>query len=368
MKRLLLATDAVGGVWQYSLDLARALAGCGYESVLALLGPRPSAGQRAAARGLKLIETGLPLDWLGRDAAALSAAGRALAALARREGADVVQVGSAALLGDGGFDVPVVAVQHSCVASWWQAVRGTALPRDFRWRADLVRAGLAAADAVVTPSAAFAEVTRRLYGLRRAPEVVHNGRARPPLAEAAGHDCVFTAGRLWDEGKNLATLDAAAARLPVPVHAAGPLAGPNGAGIAFDAIHPLGELDDGGIRRWLSARPVFASAALYEPFGLAVLEAAAAGCPLVLSDIPTFRELWEGAALFVPARDADGFAEMLGALVGDDFRRDQLGRAARERSLRYTPRAMAAAMAGIYDRLLAKAPARSAAVKMAAAL
>ena len=52
-----------------------------------------------------------------------------------------------------------------------------------------------------------------------------------------------------------------------------------------------------------SARcPIFVSAARYEPFGLAVLEAAQAGCALVLSDIPTFRELWDGAALFVPRR------------------------------------------------------------------
>jgi glycosyltransferase involved in cell wall biosynthesis len=36
---------------------------------------------------------------------------------------------------------------------------------------------------------------------------------------------------------------------------------------------------------------------LYEPFGLAVAEAARAARPLVLSDIPTFRELWGDAAL-----------------------------------------------------------------------
>jgi glycosyltransferase involved in cell wall biosynthesis len=44
---------------------------------------------------------------------------------------------------------------------------------------------------------------------------------------------------------------------------------------------------------------VFASMALYEPFGLAVLEAAQAGTRLVLRDTPGFRELWDGAATFV---------------------------------------------------------------------
>ena len=45
--------------------------------------------------------------------------------------------------------------------------------------------------------------------------------------------------------------------------------------------------------------------ARYEPFGLAVLEAAQAGMRLVLSDIPSFRELWDGAATFVASRRAD---------------------------------------------------------------
>jgi glycosyltransferase involved in cell wall biosynthesis len=52
----------------------------------------------------------------------------------------------------------------------------------------------------------------------------------------------------------------------------------------------------------LAERPVFVSASRYEPFGLAVLEAARAGCALLLSDIPTFRELWAGAAAFVRPR------------------------------------------------------------------
>ena len=102
--------------------------------------------------------------------------------------------------------------------------------------------------------------------------------------------------------------------------------------------------------RW-AARPVFVSAALYEPFGLAVLEAAAAGCALVLSDIPTFRELWDGAALFV-APDEAAIADAIAALVADPARRAALGEAARARAARYTPDATAAAMAALHARLL----------------
>src|SRR5207253_1364845 len=102
-------------------------------------------------------------------------------------------------------------------------------------------------------------------------------------------DFVFTASRLWDEGKNVTTLDAAAARLKVPFEAAGAQRGPNGAAVQLDHIRPLGELSAARLGALYGARPIFASAALYEPFGLSVLEAAHAGCALVVSDIPTHR-------------------------------------------------------------------------------
>jgi glycosyltransferase involved in cell wall biosynthesis len=355
MLRVLVTADAVGGVWQYSLDLARGLSRLGVETVLAVMGPSPSAEQTAAAEaieGLELVDTGLPLDWLADNASSLRAAGEEIAKLAKRRGADVVQLNTPALAAETDFKLPVVAVQHSCVATWWEAVHGTALPADFAWRTELVRLGLRSADKVVAPTAAFAAATQRVYGLAEAPLAVHNGRSPFPVFEQAPHDFVFTCGRLWDEGKNLSTLDAAAQNIPVPVRAAGPLAGPNGARVVFDNLHCLGTIEEAELARWLSARPVFVSAALYEPFGLAVLEAAAAGCPLILSDIPTFRELWDDVAIFVPPRDEEGFTRAIANLVGDDFERAVMGRAAQERAARHTPDAMAAQMAAIYRALL----------------
>lgn len=353
--KLLVTADAVGGVWQYSLDLARGLSALNFDTALAILGPSPSEQQLAAARqiaGLELIDTGLPLDWLAEDARSLARAGAALDKLARQTGANILQLNMPALAATTDFHLPVVAVQHSCVATWWEAVHGTALPDDFAWRTALVGSGLVKADAVITPTAAFGEATRRRYGLPKPPKTVHNGRAPLPVPEAASHDFAFTAGRLWDEGKNLVTLDGAAGRLGVPVHAAGPVRGPNGTSVAFDHLHCLGTLGEEELGRWLGARPVFVSTALYEPFGLAVLEAAAAGCPLILSDIPTFRELWDEVAIFVAPRDEQGFADAIGDLVGDGSQRSRMGQAARERASRFTAEAMAAQMAGIYQSLL----------------
>lgn len=364
--RVLVTTDSVGGVWVYSLELAHALAPLGVEVLLAVMGPSPSETQRRDAGSARLIDTGLPLDWSDTSAAELARAGRTLAAIASREGADVVQTCSAAVLAEAEFAQPTVAVQHSCLASWWAAVRGTPLPADFAWRTDLVQRGLCRADAVVAPSAAFAADTARIYGIGGVA-AVHNGRLPGPPSDGEPSDFVLTASRLWDEGKNVATLDAAAAQLNVPFRAAGAPRGPNGTGIRLQHLETLGHLESASLAGLLRQRPIFASAALYEPFGLSVLEAAQAGCALVLSDIPTHRELWREAAIFVQSRDADGFAIAVRRLLDDPSLRAELGAAACSRAAEYTPGHMAAAMAWIYADSLTRAVGRAAPLQLAGA-
>lgn len=316
--RLLMTTDAVGGVWRYSLDLARGMARL---PILAVLGPSPSHAQHkeAAALGLQLIETGLPLDWTAENEAALAATTVALQALVDREAASSVHLHAPALAGARRWAVPVVAVAHSCVATWWEAVRGGHLPADFAWRTAATRAGLQTADAVIAPTRAHATAVQRIYG-DVAITVVHNGSQdrRPGLwshpFSPAGERVVFTAGRLWDEGKNAIALDRVAGALGAPVRAAGPVVGPNGTRIELPNLRCLGTLGPEQMWRAYAGATVFASLARYEPFGLSVLEAAQAGLSLVLSDIPSFRELWDGTARFVPV-DADSTPALRAALA-----------------------------------------------------
>lgn len=349
--RVLLATDAVGGVWVYSVELARALQPLGVEVHLAVMGPPPGEAQRREASGIPLIDTGLPLDWMDTSPDEQAQAGLSLAAIATREKVDIVQTCSAAILARAGFAQPTVAVQHSCVASWWAAVRGTPLPEEFAWRRDLTGEGLRNADAVVAPTAAFADETRRLYDLPQPVGAVHNGRSVAPQHSAEQGRFILTASRLWDEGKNVATLDAAAAQIEAPFHAAGSIRGPNGASIRIDHLLLQGQLDSDRLAELRGARPIFASAALYEPFGLSVLEAAQAGCPLVLSDIATHRELWGEAAVYVPARDADAFAAAINGLLAEPQRGETLGRAAQQRAALYTPEQTAETMKALYEQL-----------------
>jgi glycosyltransferase involved in cell wall biosynthesis len=352
MTRLMLVTDAVGGVWTYSLELARALRQWDIETLVTVIGRAPSQEQRQEAAGFELLETGLSLDWTASGPGEVRRTGCALAEIAGTEGADIVHLNSAAMAADCDFERPLVVVQHSCVATWWDSVRKGPLPNDFAWRRDLLDCGLNKADAVVAPTASFAAQLSRVYGLSRPVRCVHNGRRALPMKKRGPEDFVFTAGRLWDDGKNVRTVDGAAAQLKVPVEAVGPLAGPNGTAVSFEHLQTPGELRLPQIAERLAARPIFVSPALYEPFGLSVLEAAQAGCALVLSDIPTFRELWGGAAVFVEPCDSDGFADAIGQLLASPERRSDLAIGVRTRALRYTPEAMGSRMAQLYSDLL----------------
>lgn len=356
-RRLLLTTDAVGGVWTYSLDLARALADLDDVVVfLAVLGPRPTVSQldeAAAVPGLQLIATGLPLDWTAKDEPAVREAAWLLAALASEVGADSVQLHTPALA-ICPYPCPVVSVVHSCVATWWASVRHGSLPTDLAWRAGLAREGLRRSDRVIAPTRAFAAEVQRTYGLRSAPEAVHNGRALDsPTSEPV--DAALTAGRLWDEGKNVAAFDRAAALSHVPFLAAGPLAGPEGGAVTLSAAEAMGKLSSETLRELLGRRPVFVSAAIYEPFGLSVLEAARAGCALVLADRPGFRELWREAALFVDAHDAPAIAAAVERLIALPALRDELGGAAMARASDFTAERMGSAMLAIHRDLAAVA-------------
>jgi glycosyltransferase involved in cell wall biosynthesis len=354
-RHLLMTADAVGGVWTYSLDLAAALAAMGTRTTLVVMGPRLDAARRAEAAlipNVTLVETGLPLDWLALDPPELQSAGRELAGHAERSRADVVQLNAPALAADARFACPVVGVCHSCLVTWWEAVRGGPMPADFVWRSEMLARGYAACDALVAPSGAFADATARVHALSRRPDVVWNGR-RPRAVTGAMVPFAFTAGRLWDEGKDLATLDRAAALLDIPVLAAGPSRGPNGAAVELPNLRLLGSLDAAALEAWLARGPIFVSAARYEPFGLAVLEAAQAGCALVLSDIASFRELWDGAALFVAPGDDAGFAAAVMELSRNQEQRSSLRVAALQRAGRYSAEAMALGMAAVHSRLYA---------------
>jgi glycosyltransferase involved in cell wall biosynthesis len=353
--RVLLTADAVGGIWTYAVDLARGLKALGVEPTVAVIGPPPSpeAAAPLALAGVEHVPLEAALDWTAGDACEVADAAKKVAELAAARRAHLVHLDHPALAGAADLGLPVIAVAHSCVATWWAAIKDGPLPPDLAWRAELTGRGYRAAQGVVAPSAAFAAATRAAYRLAVAPTLVPNGRASPSRAgRLPARPFLLTAGRLWDEGKRLDVLDRAAGRLGVPVIAAGPLEGPNGAIVALPNCVTPGPLGGDALDRLCRSCAAFVSPAGYEPFGLAVLEAAQRGAPLILADQPTFRELWDGAAWFVPPGDDAAVAEAARAVIASPPLAAKLSRAARARARRYGVEAMVGGTLRAYRALL----------------
>jgi glycosyltransferase involved in cell wall biosynthesis len=356
--RVLLTADAVSGVWRYAIDLASWLAARGVKIALATMGPPPSAAQRTEARmirGLELHESAWRLEWMDDPWADVDHAGEWLLDVARRTRPDVVHLNGyvhAALP----WRVPVAIVAHSCVESWWRAVRDEPAPGRFeRYRAE-VRRGLDAANVVIAPTDAMLRALADAYGPVDG-RVIPRGVRTVLYEPAAKAQIVFSAGRLSDPANNLDALRAIGPRVAWPIVVADPQERsvveaspdePNG-------VCVLGALAQGEIARWLAHAAIFALPAVYEPFGLSVLEAALSGCSLVLSDIPSLRENWEGTALFVDPRDRDALVRAISRLAWDAPARARLAAAARARGASFTRDRMGAAYLSVYGEL---APAR----------
>jgi hypothetical protein len=179
--------------------------------------------------------------------------------------------------------------------------------------------------------------------------------SQPPKIICHKENFVFAAGRWWDEGKNGSVLDAAAPEIAWPVLMAGPVRGPNGQFAPIQYAGALGELPYREVCTLMARAGIFVSPSIYEPFGLAALEAAHAGAALVLADIPTYRELWEGAALFAQADDPAAFAAAANRLIEDVYLRGEVAKLARARAGLFSPQAQAQAMLDIYRSVCAVA-------------
>jgi glycosyltransferase involved in cell wall biosynthesis len=194
---------------------------------------------------------------------------------------------------------------------------------------------------------------RQEYGEIPRLRVVPNARsvtARNGTTEKA--PIVFSAGRIWDEAKNIVALCDAAPAVDWPVYVAGDAAFEGAGGRNLPGVHLLGRLEPAEVAAWLSRASIYALPARYEPFGLSVLEAAIAGCALVLGDIPTLRENWGGAAVFVPPGDSVALAAAIQRLIADEPERKRLTELAIQRSREFSVDRMAGQCLAAYAEIL----------------
>ena len=320
-------------VWDFILDLVTGLGGEGVEVVLATLGTRLTPAQRRDVRvipNVLLAESDYRVEWMPEPWDDVAESGDWLLGLASRYGVDVVHCNHLVHAGLP-WGVPVLVVGHSCVRSWWEAVQASALPSWERYARE-VRESLRAANAVVAPSQTMLASLERHYGPLGDAAVVHSARRPMPHTSARKDARIFAAGRLWDDAKNLSALGRVACQVPWPIHIAGATQAPSGARASIPDVELLGALTPRAMATWLRRSAIFALPAKYEPSALTVLDAARAGCALVLGDIPSLRELWDDAALFVPPDDDAALADALSRLATDTALRTTMARAARTRA------------------------------------
>jgi glycosyltransferase involved in cell wall biosynthesis len=242
--RVLMTADAVGGVFSYALELARALGPLGVEVTLAIMGRPPSGDQRAALRTLRHVQAFVgefDLEWMPDPWEDVCRAGEWLLNLQQRTQADVVHLNGyahAALP----WPVPTLVVAHSCVLSWWQAVKREAAPSTWQRYQREVSRGIARTQLLVAPTRAMLDAILDHYGPPRRTRVIPNAVDATEYQGAAKHPRVLGAGRVWDEAKNLAALAAVAPELPWEVAIAG-------------EREERASGDDGPAVRWLGCLP-----------------------------------------------------------------------------------------------------------------
>jgi glycosyltransferase involved in cell wall biosynthesis len=351
---VLMTADAVGGVWTYALELCRQLDARGVDVTLAVMGPQPSPSQRDEIGRLRRVTLhGRPyrLEWMDDPWEDVAAAGEWLLSLERQVQPDVVHL-NGYCHGASPWQAPVVMVGHSCVLSWWRAVRGQLAPATWDRYAKEVTRGLHAADAVVAPTVTMLRWLEEFYGPLAHGRTIPNGRSMTVEAPANNEPLILTAGRLWDEAKNVAAICDVAADVDWPVVIAG--------SVGEERIRPttraryLGPLPSEVLQHWMTRASIYVLPARYEPFGLSVLEAALAGCALVLGDIPTLREIWHDAAVFVASDDRGALRAALANLIHDGHRRNTLATAARRRAAALTPQRMADGYCALYAELMSE--------------
>jgi glycosyltransferase involved in cell wall biosynthesis len=302
--RILMTADAAGGVGVFAAELAAGLQQRGHRVLMVVFSPTQPA---VNTRPVEWVWAPFRLEWMdsGGDAGApaLDAQrGRAfLAQLGRRWRAELLHSNQFAYVAavDG---VPTLLSVHSDVVSWWRTVRRSPPPDNAyqRWYRAQAAQALASADGITVPSASACRDLLAGFACPRPVRVIHNGRCPDGIPSLPKQALAVAAGRLWDQGKRLSLLGELPLPLPLEVAWAGEAQDPSRpeAAAAPPGVHACGRLSAEEMARLLARARAYIGTSVYEPFGLAVLEAALADCALVLNDIPSWRELWSPVAQF----------------------------------------------------------------------
>jgi glycosyltransferase involved in cell wall biosynthesis len=349
--RILLTTDTIGGVWTFTKDLCEGLLACGHDVALVSVGRRPYQAQaqwcketrRWAGQRFRYEAWTTPLEWMESNESAYRGAEAALLRMAKDFKADLIHANQFCF-GALPTSLPKVVTAHSDVLSWASVCRPEGMG-DSAWMrryCALVSDGLRGADAVVAPTKWMADALTRGFAAAGDVRVVLNGRTIPSPAMPRVERLLqaVSIGRGWDEAKGFAVLEGLEAAMPVLVAGETALEGPGGAGA----------LSEEQVLALFRRSSVYVAASVYEPFGLAPLEAALCGCAVVANDIGSLREVWGEAAVYF--RGAAELKRILNRMVEapGELRSAQLQ--ARRRGLELSAERMVDGYLDLYAELL----------------
>lgn len=348
-----MTTDTVGGVWFYSLELCKALGEFDVDVHLVAMGGWPSKQQQRQVSTMKnviLYKSDFKLEWMQDPWEDVKRAQKWINCIYHTINPDLVHFNNYAQT-ENDWSCPTLTVFHSCVQTWWQAVKGSSAPAQWDKYTTAVKYSLNASDVVVGPTKAILERAIETHGITSQTKVIHNGLDTIPSKKPEKEKFILCIGRIWDEAKNLQLLSEVAEKLPWPVYIAGSDHNPaTGKSVTVKNVHFLGKLGAREVRQWMDRAGIFVSPTKYEPFGLAILEAAKSGCALVLSELDTLKELWEDSASFFDPDNPGDAIEKINRLIEDEELMARFSRKAEERSGIYSSLRMGNAYYMLYQK------------------
>ena len=213
---------------------------------------------------------------------------------------------------------------------------------EFRRRfAEQARRAAAESDRIIAVSAFTAAQVEQLLGVERSRiRVVHHGVRIPPANSLPREKVILHVGAI-QKRKNIDRLVEAFESVPADWRLV--LAGSAGfegeeilRKIRNSRVAVLGYVSAADLAGWYARAMILAFPSLDEGFGIPVLEAMAAGVPVITSDRSALAEVAGDAALLVNPESVEQLAEALRRMVTDAVLREDLARKGLARAAAFT--------------------------------